>query len=495
MVRELVTINIGQAGIQLSQSVWQQYCAEHEISNDGELRTTAITLQKGSYYNPPKPRHRRSASITEIMEENGHLHAFFDESDKGTYVPRNISVDTEPNVIDDIKTSNLSKLFYNEDLLSGNEDAANNFARGKYTIGRDIIDRVTERLRKKIEKCENVEGFILNHAVGGGTGSGLGDLVIERIHKYKKTTLGFEIYPSPTISTCVVEPYNSVLSTGGALSESTDNIISFVMDNEKLYKICNKQLDIKKPSYGNINRLISKAISSLTASIRFEGELNLDVSDLATNLIPFPSLHFMLTSMAPILTPEKMKTFECDARSLTDACFNESNFYVNIPDFNKEDDKYLAAMVMYRGNIQASEANAATQWLVKHSKCNFVDWIPCKFKLCLNNKKVALVDHRQNNDDDGNEDLGESSSTGLMVSNNVGIGRVFSNTICKKFDIMYSQRAFVHWFVGEGLEECEFDEAREELGILEQDYLDAMNELSSSSSDSEEEEDGDDEDF
>ncbi|XP_022854784.1 tubulin alpha chain-like [Olea europaea var. sylvestris] len=82
----------------------------------------------------------------------------------------------------------------------------------------------------------------------------------------KKSKLGFTIYPSSQVSTAVVEPYNSVLSTHSLL-EHTD--VAVLFDNEVIYDICRKSLDIERPTYTNLNRLISQVISSLTTSLLF----------------------------------------------------------------------------------------------------------------------------------------------------------------------------------------------------------------------------------
>ena len=78
---------------------------------------------------------------------------FFSETGAGKHVPRAVFLDLEPTVIDEVRTGTYRQLFHPEQLISGKEDAANNFARGHYTIGKEIVDMVLDRIRKLADNC------------------------------------------------------------------------------------------------------------------------------------------------------------------------------------------------------------------------------------------------------------------------------------------------------------------------------------------------------
>ena len=165
------------------------------------------------------------------------FNTFFSETQNGKHVPRAVMVDLEPSVCDEIRNGNLRKLYHPEQIISGKEDAANNYARGHYTIGKEIVDTVLDRIRKLADNCTGLQGFLVFHATGGGTGSGLGSLLLERlsVDYGRKSKLSFAVSPSPQVSTAVVEPYNSVLSTH-ALLEHTD--CTFCLDVRKMSFCC-----------------------------------------------------------------------------------------------------------------------------------------------------------------------------------------------------------------------------------------------------------------
>eukprot|EP00527_Entomoneis_sp_CCMP2396_P000571 CAMPEP_0198150190 /NCGR_PEP_ID=MMETSP1443-20131203/49928_1 /TAXON_ID=186043 /ORGANISM="Entomoneis sp., Strain CCMP2396" /LENGTH=413 /DNA_ID=CAMNT_0043815437 /DNA_START=191 /DNA_END=1432 /DNA_ORIENTATION=- len=388
--------------------------------------------------------------------ENDSHNTFFSETPAGKHVPRALFVDLEPSVCDEVRTGEYKALYHPGQVITGTEDAANNYARGHYTVGKELIDQVMDRVRKLSDQCAGLQGFLVFHATGGGTGSGFGSLFLERlsVDYGRKTKLSFAISPSPKISTAVVEPYNSVLSTHSLL-EHTDCTMLF--DNEALYEVASKKLGIPAPSYPHLNRVIAQVISSLTASLRFDGALNVDVTEFPTNLVPYPRLHMLVTAYAPLVSTEKAAHENFSLGEITADVFEPHNMLTKC---DPRHGKYMSACLLYRGDCTPSSVNKAVGIVKNKRTIQFVDWCPGGFKCGINYQKPHHIKGGQ---------LADLDRAVCMVANTTAIAESLSH-IDHKFDLMYAKRAFVHWYVGEGMEEGEFSEAREDLAALEKDY-------------------------
>ena len=119
------------------------------------------------------------------------------------FVPRCVFLDLEPTAVDEVRTGTYRSLFHPEQLISGKEDAANNYARGHYTVGKEVVDLCLDRVRKLADNCTGLQGFIVYHSFGGGTGAGFGALLLERlsVDYGRKSKIEFAVYPSPQVAT------------------------------------------------------------------------------------------------------------------------------------------------------------------------------------------------------------------------------------------------------------------------------------------------------
>jgi tubulin alpha len=436
-MRECITVHIGQAGCQIGNACWELFCLEQGVTPEGQLmdHPSEVPLDIGDAWH----------------------HTFFMETSAGKRVPRTIFVDLEPSVLDSVRAGPYRQLFHPDQLMAGKEDAANNYARGHYTVGRALLEPVMERLRRLADQCTGLQSFLVFHSLGGGSGSGLTALLMEGLAaEYGKTSrLQFSIFPAPTLASSAVEPYNAVLATHDMLDNTH---CSFMLDNEALYNICGKKLDIELVTYNNLNRLLAQVVSSMTASLRFNGLQNVDITDAPTNLVPFPRIHFPLVSYAPVVSTPRAGHEQFSVAELTTACFEASNQMVEC---DPESGKYFACALLYRGDVVPREVNATVEAIKRERAKQFVSWCPTPIKLGINNRPPTAVP---------GGDLAATARAVCMLANTSAIRQVWGR-LTHKFDLLYAKRAFVHWYVGEGMEEAEFGEARTDLAALERDYL------------------------
>jgi len=427
---EIITINVGGAGLRIGHEVWNQLMPEHNISYNGR--------PSGKAESTP----------------------FFEETRSGHFIPRNIFADTEPTVNDTIRNGPLADAFDPQFILNGKEDTGGNWANGHFGIGKEIMYQVNDRVRKQVEQSDSPQGFILNHSLGGGTGSGLGTLILERLAvDYRKkakiacSVLGGDVYGRKMPFEC----YNELLATQKMLDLAE---AALVFDNAAFGKTC--QDADKTPSYEHVNKLIAKTVSGITGPLRFDVDGWEVLNEFQTDLVPFPRLHFLLTSLAP--TSADAKQSRSSVKDLVSQAVNSNRFNVKIADFDPIEDKYMAIKLFGRGGITSKEMNTTVQWIHRNNKVQFVEWCPTGFKIVNCPKPMAKTE---------GENFGTSGKSVLLLGNNVAINRKFSANN-SKYDKMYSGRAYVHHYVYHGMEEGEFSEAREDMGFLEKDYLDVV---------------------
>merc|ERR1712037_723989 len=222
-MREIVHLQAGQCGNQIGAKFWEIISDEHGID------------PTGSY-----------AGTSDLQLER--INVYYNEASGGKFVPRAVLVDLEPGTMDSVRNGPYGQIFRPDNFVFGQSGAGNNWAKGHYTEGAELVDSVLDVVRKEAESCDCLQGFQLTHSLGGGTGSGVGTLLISKIREeYPDRIMNtYSVVPSPKVSDTVVEPYNATLSVH-QLVENADDVMC--IDNEALYDICFRTLKLTTPTY------------------------------------------------------------------------------------------------------------------------------------------------------------------------------------------------------------------------------------------------------
>ncbi|KAH1164837.1 hypothetical protein KIL84_006146 [Mauremys mutica] len=376
------------------------------------------------------------------------ISVYYNEATGGKYVPRAILVDLEPGTMDSVRSGPFGQFFRPDNFVFGQSGAGNNWAKGHYTEGAELVDSVLDMVRKEAESCDCLQGFQLTHSLGGGTGSGMGTLLISKIREeYPDRIMNtFSVVPSPKVSDTVVEPYNATLSVH-QLVENTDE--TYCIDNEALYDICFRTLKLTTPTYGDLNHLVSATMSGVTTCLRFPGQLNADLRKLAVNMVPFPRLHFFMPGFAPLTSRGSQQYRALTVPELTQQVFDTKNMMVAC---DPRHGRYLTVAAIFRGRMFMKEVDEQMLNVQNKNSSYFVEWIP-------NNVKTAVCDIPP---------CGLKMAA-TFIGNSTAIQELFKR-ISEQFTTMFRRKAFLHWYTGEGMGEMEFIEAESNMNDLVSEY-------------------------
>ena len=163
-----------------------------------------------------------------------------------------------------------------------------------------------EMIDREADGSDSLEGFVLCHSIAGGTGSGMGSYLLERLNDHfpKKLVQTYSVFPnwdnSPDV---VVQPYNSLL-TLKRLTLNSDAVV--VLDNTALNRIAVDKLRLDNPTVNQLNSLVSTVMAASTTTLRYPGYMNNDLVGLVASLVPTPRCHFLMTGYTPIVLQEQM---------------------------------------------------------------------------------------------------------------------------------------------------------------------------------------------
>ena len=329
-MREIITACVGGAGNKLGARFFRELCAEHGVRPSGFLldpddasRGAFATSKAAGFSEPTAGAGRaRAPPASPPASSSSSRAVFFREGKRGRHVPRAVLCDLEPRAIDAVTGGALGGLFRPDGVVCDRAGvgAGGNFAVA-YHGASSLADRVVDAIRREAEACDALQGFLFVHALGGGAGAGLASALLERVADEFPDVINCSapLFPDRRrrerggVSDAVLEPLNAALGVP-ALTLRADIVVPF--DNAALRAANDRGGGSSREGFGfgfaSLDALFARFACGITATLRFPGARNASLRKLATNLVPFPRLHFLRASHAPLLEPDEYLPFDAE---------------------------------------------------------------------------------------------------------------------------------------------------------------------------------------
>ncbi|PUU78484.1 Tubulin/FtsZ, GTPase domain-containing protein [Tuber borchii] len=434
MPREIISIQAGQCGNAVGSSFWQTLCQEHGISPDGNLEA--------------------------VEEGTDRKDVFFYQSDDTRYIPRAILLDLEPRVIHGIQTGPYKNIYNPENfhVPKHGSGAGNNWAAG-FSAGETVYEEVMEMIEREADGSDSLEGFMLLHSIAGGTGSGLGSFLLERLNDRfpKKIIQTYSVFPdTQSVGDVVVQPYNSILAMR-RLTENADSVV--VLDNGALTRIAADRLHVQQPSFAQTNQLVSTVMSASTTTLRYPGYMHNDLVGIIASLIPTPRCHFLMTSYTPFTSDivDQAKTVrKTTVLDVMRRLLQPKNRMVMTN--TTKNSCYISILNIIQGEADPTDVHKSLLRIRERRLATFIPWGPASIQVALTKKSPHMpMSHRV---------------SGLMLANHTSIATLFKR-ILGQYDRLRKRNAFLDQYKKEPIfasDLGEFDEARATVADLIAEY-------------------------
>ncbi|KAI9302475.1 tubulin gamma chain [Cunninghamella echinulata] len=433
MPREIITLQAGQCGNQIGSEFWRQICAEHGISSDGTLEDFAT-------------------------EGGDRKDVFFYQADDEHYIPRALLLDLEPRVINTIRESPFANLYNPENIFVANDGGgAGNIWSYGYSQGERVYEDIIDMVDREADGSDSLEGFMLLHSIAGGTGSGLGSFLLEKLNdRYpKKIIQTYSVFPnSDEVSDIVVQPYNSML-TLKRLTCNADSVV--VLDNAALARIAADRLHIQTPTFEQTNQLVSTVMSASTTTLRYPGYMNNDLVGIVSSLIPTPRCHFLTTAYTPFSSEQVDKAKSIRKTTVLDVMrrlLQPKNRMVSTVPSKRS--CYISVLDIIQGEADPTDVHKSLLRIRERRLAQFIPWGPASIQVALSKKSPYVqTPHRV---------------SGLMLANHTSIASLFKR-ICDQYDRLKKRNAFLEQYRKQPMFSDNLDEFDDSRNVV-QDLID-----------------------
>lgn len=296
---------------------------------------------------------------------------FFYQADDEHYIPRALLIDLEPRVIHTIQTSHFASLYNPENIFISKEGggAGNNWASG-YSQAERVQEEIMDMIEREADGSDSLEGFVLLHSIAGGTGSGMGSYLLEKLNERfpKKLIQTYSVFPNQQqTSDVVVQPYNSLL-TLKRLTLNADCVV--VLDNAALNHIAVDRLKIPNPSFSQTNSLVSTVMAASTTTLRYPGYMNNDLVGLVASLIPTPRCHFLMTGYTPLTLDRHVSSIrKTTVLDVMRRLLQTKNIMVST---NLKDGVYMSILNIIQGDVDPTQVHKSLQRIRERKLANFI---------------------------------------------------------------------------------------------------------------------------